>query len=294
MKTQATRQTHVMSKPAVRDRALRTPGGLSVRLDVKAIDLQTAKMIAAGTASPKRFGLLDRLASDAEGRDSKAEADEDEASAAPVKNSTAKAVKAPPRSKRDLGVLFALEAVGQSSAAAPFPAHMGWKVQQDRRVRLYIAVHPPLELGNAGPRDAAPAGLIRVGRIGKAIAQDPRPCGQYRQNNFVEMLAAGSKEKERLRLGVQRFCTIQNEFPQPLAQSRPSRLARKGHGDALPPQKIREPGDVGRLARTVDALEGNEFAAHQRRPDLWYLATARSCSTSVREKCEVPSPRDTK
>jgi hypothetical protein len=83
---------------------------LSVRLDVKAIDLQTAKMIAAGTANPKRFGLLDRLASDAEGADSTADADEEEeASAPPGKGSPGKSGKAPPRSKRDLGVLFALD-----------------------------------------------------------------------------------------------------------------------------------------------------------------------------------------
>ncbi len=78
---------------------------LSVRLDVSAIDLQTAKVIASGTASPKRFGLLDRLAKEVEQKEGGAAADlEEEESPAPVKKASAK--KAPPTVLRDNGILF--------------------------------------------------------------------------------------------------------------------------------------------------------------------------------------------
>ena len=81
---------------------------LSVRLDVSAIDLETAKVIASGTASPKRFGLVDRLAKEIEQEERGAEADmEEEEDPAPVKKAAAK--KAPPTSLRDQGVLFEID-----------------------------------------------------------------------------------------------------------------------------------------------------------------------------------------
>jgi hypothetical protein len=78
----------------------------SVKLDVKALDLQTAKMIGAGSASTLRVGLVDRLAKEAEGEEAKAQPMED--ASAPSKPVPA-AVKSPPRTHRDQGVLFALD-----------------------------------------------------------------------------------------------------------------------------------------------------------------------------------------
>lgn len=77
---------------------------LSVRLDISAIDLQTAKVIASGTASPKRFGLLDRLAKEVEQEEGGIASDQEESEAsAPVKKAS---VKKPARALRDQGVLF--------------------------------------------------------------------------------------------------------------------------------------------------------------------------------------------
>src|SRR6185503_18977257 len=75
---------------------------------------------------------------------------------------------------------------------------------------------------------------------------------------------------------------------------RPARLARDLDAVPAAPQVASEPPHMGALARPVDALERDEPAAHQRRPDRCYFVTARSCSPSVREKCEEPSPRETK
>ena len=84
----------------------------SVKLDVKAIDLQTAKMIAAGSASTMRVGLVDRLAKEAEGEEpQEASAAEKEGSATPTatKGSSGPSPRAPTHSRRDQGVLFAVD-----------------------------------------------------------------------------------------------------------------------------------------------------------------------------------------
>lgn len=78
---------------------------LSVRVDVNAIDLQTAKVIASGSASPTRIGLLDRLAKEAD-REEGDVASEEEESATPVKAASSK--KTPSRIRRDQGFVFEL------------------------------------------------------------------------------------------------------------------------------------------------------------------------------------------
>ncbi|HWN43762.1 MAG TPA: hypothetical protein VNW71_16165 [Thermoanaerobaculia bacterium] len=88
---------------------------LSVRLDVSAIDLQTAKVIASGTASPKRFGLLDRLAKEVEQDEGGIASDQEESEAsAPVKKASA---KKPARTLRDQGFIFKLGGCSTSGDA---------------------------------------------------------------------------------------------------------------------------------------------------------------------------------
>jgi hypothetical protein len=87
----------------------------SIKLDVRAIDLQTAKMIAAGSDNLFRVGgLLDRLAREAEGDLSEtvtAKENQDQPkSAAPV-------AKSPVRTRRDQGVIFALDGCSLSGDA---------------------------------------------------------------------------------------------------------------------------------------------------------------------------------
>jgi hypothetical protein len=92
---------------------------MSVRLDVSAIDLQTAKVIAAGTASPTRIGLVDRLAKEVEREDEgTASAEDDSETETPVKAASAKtSPRAPTRSRRDQGFLFDLDGCSMSGDA---------------------------------------------------------------------------------------------------------------------------------------------------------------------------------
>lgn len=86
---------------------------LSVRLDVSAIDLQTAKVIASGTASPKRFGLLDRLAKEVEQEENGAEPEEEETTVAAKPASS----KKPTRMRREQGFVFELGGCSMSGDA---------------------------------------------------------------------------------------------------------------------------------------------------------------------------------
>jgi hypothetical protein len=106
----------------------------SVKLDVKAIDLQTAKMIAAGSASTVRVGLVDRLAKEAEGEEPEATS----AAQGPEKASgsaTPAVAKSPVRTRRDQALLFTLEGCSLAADAATCSV----TVTSDRDLQLAIS-----------------------------------------------------------------------------------------------------------------------------------------------------------
>lgn len=86
---------------------------LTVRIDIKAIDLQTAKMITGGSTNLVRTGILSKLANDSQ------EAEEETASAgttqAVAQSAKAKAPQGPARTRRDQGMIFDMEGCSLSS-----------------------------------------------------------------------------------------------------------------------------------------------------------------------------------
>jgi hypothetical protein len=86
------------------------PASVTVRLDIKAIDLQTAKVITGGTASVPRTGVVSKLANESQGEE---EETTSVAAAHPVAQS-AKA-KAPARIRRDQGMVFELDGCSTSA-----------------------------------------------------------------------------------------------------------------------------------------------------------------------------------
>jgi FlgO protein len=92
---------------------------LSVKLDVKAIDLQTAKVITGANTSLTRLGILEKLASESMEEDKSASAeDEDEGQAKPAsQKSTGKSSRGPVRSRSDQGMLFDLDECSLSGDA---------------------------------------------------------------------------------------------------------------------------------------------------------------------------------
>lgn len=83
------------------------PSSMTVRLDIKAIDLQTAKVITGKSASVARLGIIEKLAKEAMGEDEPeiASADDDQ-KVAPAKKPVP---QAPARSRRDQGMIFDLD-----------------------------------------------------------------------------------------------------------------------------------------------------------------------------------------
>src|SRR5436305_2710433 len=63
-------------------------------------------------------------------------------------------------------------------------------VEQDREVGLAIAVNPRLECGDALERNAMPPALVREGRVGEPITQDPFATRERRPDHLLEMLAS--------------------------------------------------------------------------------------------------------
>lgn len=93
------------------------PSSLSVRLDIKAIDLQTAKLVTGGSATVMRLGLVDQLAKQSSKQevDASEEAEEEQE---PSKRSTVTAKSSRPvRSRTDQGVAFELEGCSLSGDA---------------------------------------------------------------------------------------------------------------------------------------------------------------------------------
>ncbi len=91
---------------------------LSVKLDVRAIDLQTAKVITGANTSLTRLGILEKLANESMEEESAAANDEDEEQANPAsQRSAGKPSRAPVRSRSDQGMVFELDGCSLSGDA---------------------------------------------------------------------------------------------------------------------------------------------------------------------------------
>src|SRR5439155_971894 len=142
-----------------------------------------------------------------------------------------------------------------------------------------------------------PCALIRISGVGEAFGNDPAPRGKRGRNHLRDMLAARGKHQKGLGIDIHRLG--EDERAQVLAQRRTAGLARDYDVFSAPAQEISHTADVRTLSSTVDAFQGDELAAahrpeRRRAPGIWYLPTARLCSTSVLENSLVPSPRETK
>jgi hypothetical protein len=144
---------------------------MSVRVDVSAIDLQTAKVIAAGTASPTRIGLVDRLAKEIE-KEEEGAASEDE----PEATVTAKAApskKSPTRMRRDQGFLFEFGECALSGDALTCALNVTSE-GRDRWLAIGMESRAWNESGEEfGPHDLAISNTQAEGRcIAKRVLKD--------------------------------------------------------------------------------------------------------------------------
>jgi hypothetical protein len=107
---------------------------------------------------------------------------------------------------------------------------------------------------------AAAATLIREGRIGEAVAEDDLAARERRRDDALHMVSSGREDEQRLGDAVHRL--LQHQPAQMLGENGAAGLAGAEHGVPARPKRLRKRLDVGRLARPVDALEGDEAARH--------------------------------
>ena len=107
--------------------------------------------------------------------------------------------------------------------------------------------------------DAEAAGDALVGERGveEAVADDVGAAVERRPDDLLDELRPRGREERRLGPGRDR-AVAQQELPDPLAELRPSRLARRDDLAALGSQPLGEEPRLGRLPRAVDPLEGDE------------------------------------
>lgn len=113
----------------------------------------------------------------------------------------------------------------------------------------------------------------------------------------LDVLAARGEHHQELRLRLHRF--REHHLAQALTGGRAARLARALERRAARLQKMAQRFELGRLPRPVDPFEGDEGSAclgsgHGLFRPFCQRATARLCSSSVRENSLDPSPRATK
>src|SRR5207302_8007125 len=188
--------------------------------------------------------------------------------------------------------VLALEAIERfPGSGEPLPRHGIGAVEDQRPVWPQAGVYRSGEARDQLQGNALARALVGGGGIREAVADHPVARVQRRHDDADYMIGARGKQQQRLRERLHRL--LQDRFAQLLGEIRAAWLAR--HDDMVSPraERIRNELDVGRLARAVDSLQGDELAAHAHRPPRWYLLTARLCSSTLREKWLEPSPRET-
>ena len=164
-------------------------------------------------------------------------------------------------------------------------------------IRSQLALHPRLEDGDPLGRDAPAASLIGVARVGEPVAEHPHPAAEGRPDPGPEVIRPRRKEQEELRIRDDPLVSEQ-DGAEPLPEPRAARLAGDRDLDAAGPQRLGHRPHLGRLAGSVQPLEGDESTRHRLSFDLLrrrQASTARRCSARVSENtCRPPSPAATK
>src|SRR4051812_2899655 len=139
--------------------------------------------------------------------------------------------------------------------------------------------------------NAFAAALIGGRRVGEAVAHDPAPRLHRRTNDARDVVRPRGEQEQGFRRRIHRL--FEDCLAQPLGQLGAARLARQDDVASAGRKRVGDELHVTRLARAVDAFQGNEAAAHSAYRLSWYFVTARLCSFRFREKWLEPSPRET-
>ena len=101
------------------------------------------------------------------------------------------------------------------------------------------------------------------------VEQDPDPALEQRAHPLLDQLGARRGVEQRLRPGAHVQRRVLDQLADPLGHLDPARLAQRLGGDAALGQLLGQAGGQGRLARPVQALDGDQSSARHRRDDIY-------------------------
>ena len=156
-------------------------------------------------------------------------------------------------------------------------------------------MHPAFQRFESGDVKHASPALIGKGSVRETVGEYPVAAAQCRFDDLFDMLASGGEHQQRFRFGV--HGCMQQQFAQFFAKGCAARFAGDDDREITLAQQFGDIVDMGRFACAVDSLECQETACQWMmfvRIHRMYLSTARLCSSRLREKWLVPSPRATK
>src|SRR5450755_3132046 len=114
-------------------------------------------------------------------------------------------------------------------------------------------MHPEYRI----PAQLAASPLVSLGRIGEAIAEYDTSFGKRGQNDFMNVLGAGSKhERQFCKRRKSRGGGVQQHVANLLAGGRASRFAGYGDRETVGAQGSCQFLDLRALAAAVEALKG--------------------------------------
>ena len=169
------------------------------------------------------------------------------------------------------GELLALEAI-EAPAGDPPDADGRIEVEEEREIRQHAAGGLHVHLADQLGIDAAPVALVGDGGVGVAVAEDDPARAQPRPELLDDVLVPRGHEQEHL--GERARLTLE-EAPHGGTERGAVGLGRGLGAIAFASQPPLEAPDLGRLARSLDALERHQHSAHGGPPN------PRHCSMSA-------------
>ena len=164
--------------------------------------------------------------------------------------------------------VFGLEPVRRAAAATrcgALQADLDGDVENDGQVRLEIADGDPLHGVEHAGRDLPQPALIGAGRIREAVAQHPGALAERGLDHGADMVVAGGREQQRLRIGPEQLAHArQHQMPDDFGARRSAGLAGDDGAQLCRVKTLGELLDLRGFSGALAAFKGDELPASGR------------------------------
>ena len=154
---------------------------------------------------------------------------------------------------------LALETVVAAACGGTGEPYLDRQVEDEGKIGLEAVARDRVQRPQRVERDAAGIALIREGRIGKTVGDDPAPFGERGTDGALEMVAPRRVDEKRLGERIPTAGIAADEKLSDLLRARrAARLARRSDRYSLFLQPIDEKAQLGRLAGAFAAFDRQE------------------------------------